>query len=281
MKKLMIAFGVSVITVALNAATVNWGSGAMYAPDADGNLTGVTYNSGTAGHFALSPAQGSILNTAGSHTLNIVYNGNSTTKANAITVEEPSSIDVATPPTTTFYAAGEKFDGRGLYIRRNFATAGSDTVKFDDHTADFTFTPKIFSKTDTKVTITYCGKTTTQNITIKAVDSITVSTPPTKTTGYIVGQSFDPTGMVIKVTYNDNSTVCCISGLNYPQTRMDSVYNIVDKSKDVVMKNLRSTRENQMKDDINFLSLGDEKNIKQEIHKPKTKRDIMSKYLKQ
>ena len=83
------------------------------------------------------------------------------------------------------------------------------------------------------------------------------------------------------VTYNDNATVCCISGLSYPQTRMDSVYNVVDNSKDVVMKNLRSTRENQMRDDINFLSLGEEKNAKQEIHKPKTKRDIMSKYLKQ
>lgn len=82
------------------------------------------------------------------------------------------------------------------------------------------------------------------------------------------------------VTYNDTSTVCCISGLSYPQQRLDSVYKIVDESKETIVKNLKSTLKTSMKDDINFLSeMANEKKQANPEHKPKSKRDIMSKYL--
>ncbi|HAB60890.1 MAG TPA: hypothetical protein DCE48_09330 [Lachnospiraceae bacterium] len=83
------------------------------------------------------------------------------------------------------------------------------------------------------------------------------------------------------VTYNDKSTVCCISGLSYPQQRFDSVYKIVEKSRDTVVKNLKSPMEVKMKSDIDFLNvLGTDKSKAKEEHKPKSKRDIMSKYLR-
>lgn len=83
------------------------------------------------------------------------------------------------------------------------------------------------------------------------------------------------------VTYNDKSTVCCITGLSYPQSRLDIVYNKVQESKDVIVKNLKSTRESRLKEDINFLdSIEVPQKEKQQDHKPKSKRDIMSKYLR-
>lgn len=43
--------------------------------------------------------------------------------------------------------------------------------------------------------------------------------------------------------FNDEKTICCISGLNYPQTRLDIVYNKVSENKEAIKKNLAATHE--------------------------------------
>lgn len=84
------------------------------------------------------------------------------------------------------------------------------------------------------------------------------------------------------VTYNDSSTICCLAGLSYPQTRLDAVYKKIEDNKDTVMKNLAATQETKLKTDVNFLDhLGNNIDVKpSKENKPKSKRDIMSKYLK-
>ena len=57
------------------------------------------------------------------------------------------------------------------------------------------------------VTVTYEGQTTTYDITVASpvtLSSIAVETAPTKVS-YTVGQSFDPTGLVIRRNYSDNT----------------------------------------------------------------------------
>lgn len=82
------------------------------------------------------------------------------------------------------------------------------------------------------------------------------------------------------ITYNSKETICCISGMSYPHERLDNVYKKVAESKDTVLKNLKSTTESSMKDDVDFLGeVQSNKSIKED-HKPKSKRDIMNKYLK-
>ena len=80
-------------------------------------------------------------------------------------------------------------------------------------------------------------------------------------------------------TFNDEETICCISGLTYPQTRLDTVYNKVAENKDLIRKNLAATGETKMKGGVNFLDDIDPVRKKPEGKKPQSKRDIMSKYL--
>ncbi len=80
-------------------------------------------------------------------------------------------------------------------------------------------------------------------------------------------------------TFNDQGTICCISGLTYPQARFEDIYKKVSENKDLIKKNLAATHETGMKKNINFLEdiVGSER--KTEVQKPKSRRDIMSKYL--
>ena len=80
-------------------------------------------------------------------------------------------------------------------------------------------------------------------------------------------------------TFNDEETICCMSGLSYPQMRLDLIYNKVAQNKELIQKNLAATRETEFKHGVNFLN--DIKPVRQqgEGQKPQSKRDIMSKYL--
>ncbi len=80
-------------------------------------------------------------------------------------------------------------------------------------------------------------------------------------------------------TFNDDETICCISGLTYPQTRLDVIYNKVSENKDLIKKNLAAAKEAGLKSGINFLNEIEPQKKKPENKKPQSKRDIMSKYL--
>ena len=53
-------------------------------------------------------------------------------------------------------------------------------------------------------------------------------------------------------TFNAEETICCISGLTYPQTRLELVYNKVAENKDLIKKNLAATRETGLKGGVKF-----------------------------
>lgn len=80
-------------------------------------------------------------------------------------------------------------------------------------------------------------------------------------------------------TFNDDETICCISGLTYPKARLDVVYNKVAENRDQIKKSLAATKETELKGDINFLDDMEPARKKVEPKKPQSKRDIMSKYL--
>lgn len=131
-------------------------------------------------------------------------------KVPASSTKTLSSISVSTAPTKTTYTAGEYFDPTGLVITRTYSDSTSDTYTYADHTSDFTFSPTTstaLTTSDVSVTITYGGKSCNQAITVnaaKTLSSISVSTAPTKTT-YTAGESFDPTGLVIRRNYSDST----------------------------------------------------------------------------
>ena len=132
-------------------------------------------------------------------------------KVNSSVGKTLQSISVQTPPTKTVYTAGENFDPTGLVITKNFTDSTSETYAYAGHTSEFSFSPSLSTSlqtSHTSVTITYGGKTCSQTITVnaaKTLANISIYTAPTKLT-YYAGDTFDPTGLVIRRNYSDNST---------------------------------------------------------------------------
>lgn len=79
-------------------------------------------------------------------------------------------------------------------------------------------------------------------------------------------------------TFNDKETICCLSGLTYPLTRLEQIYAKVEANRETIKKNLEATRDTSMKRGVNFLE-DLQPSGKQETGKPQSKRNIMSKYL--
>ena len=80
-------------------------------------------------------------------------------------------------------------------------------------------------------------------------------------------------------TFNGEETICCLSGLTYPQTRLEAVYLKVSENEGLIRQNLAATRENSLKRGVNFLAELEVVTEKAAEKKPQSRRDIMSKYL--
>jgi len=80
-------------------------------------------------------------------------------------------------------------------------------------------------------------------------------------------------------TFNEEETICCMSGLTYPQTRLEAVYNKVAENEELIRQNLAATQETGLKHDVNFLTALEPAKGKNVEKKPQSRRDIMSKYL--
>lgn len=74
-------------------------------------------------------------------------------------------------------------------------------------------------------------------------------------------------------------TVLCASGLSFPQTRLDLIYERIDENRETIKKNLKATHELSLKGDVDFLSEPSVNTKKDDEKKPKSRRDIMTKYL--
>lgn len=80
-------------------------------------------------------------------------------------------------------------------------------------------------------------------------------------------------------TFNDEGTICCLSGLTYPQTRLGVIYDRVAGNRELIQQNLAATRESGLKRGVNFLDDLDAVKGKATEKKPQSRRDIMNKYL--
>lgn len=122
-----------------------------------------------------------------------------------------SGIAVTKAPTKTDYFVGDKFDPAGMEVK---ATYSDKSTKVLAQTA-YKLTPAptaTLRVTDKAVTVSYTEgsvtKTAATPISVKikpSVQSIEVTTMPTKTT-YVEGEKFDPAGMVVTATLSDKTT---------------------------------------------------------------------------
>lgn len=159
----------------------------------------------------------------------ISYGGKTVTLPITVVAKSVSEIKVKTAPKTK-YVEGQKFNPEGLELELLYNDKSTETIAYidgvDGNASDFTFTPSVDATLTTAndtVTIKYIEKTVPLAILVekKQLASISVQTPPTKTE-YVVGESFDPTGLVITLQYNNGDIV---KDINYSEgLNQESLY---------------------------------------------------------
>lgn len=132
-----------------------------------------------------------------------------------------SSISITTPPTKTAYYAGDTFDRSGMVVTAYFSDSTNSAVSYDATGAsgyNYSTSALVAGATTHTISYTFEGVTKTANATITvtavALSSISISGTPTKTS-YLVGQSFDPTGITVTATRNNGSTANVTSSTTY------------------------------------------------------------------
>lgn len=97
------------------------------------------------------------------------------------------------------------------------------------------------------------------------------------------------TGMPIDIfqTFNEHSTICCLSGLTFPATRLEKTYKAVNENKEKVIRAMNANTQIELKEGINFFQESARSKPVKEARKNtpetpsgKSKRELlMSKYL--
>ena len=173
------------------------------ALDSTGLTLTATYNNGktetvTTG-FTCSALDSS---SAGQKTITVTYQGLTTTFSVTVIAVNLVSVSVKTMPNKTNYFTGEPFDQTGLTLTATYNNGNTETISSGIECTGFS-SATAGQKT---VTASYGGKSTTFTVEVKAIvpTGITVKTAPNKTE-YFVGDSYDGTGLVVNVTYNNGT----------------------------------------------------------------------------
>ena len=141
-------------------------------------------------------------NTVGVQTITVTYEGKSDTFNVTVNAVELSSFEIVTPPSKTSYYVGDSLDPTDLVVKAvyNNGSVGNPEIGALDFVYDFSETgPQT-------VTVSYGEMSDTFDVTVSAVElsSFEIVTPPSKTS-YYVGDSLDPTDLVVKAVYNNGS----------------------------------------------------------------------------
>jgi len=112
-------------------------------------------------------------------------------------------IKVDKAPNKTNYVVGQNFDKTGMVITGVYKD--ESTVEILDYTVE---NGTNLRKEQTSVTISYLGKTTTQDITVveKNITGISINQKPTKLTYVQNKENLDLSGGIITIAYNDETT---------------------------------------------------------------------------
>lgn len=126
-------------------------------------------------------------------------------------VDPIQSVSISTQPTKKSYTEGLHFDPTGLEVNVHHESGANEVVKYSEHASDFGFTPSLttaLQESDTSVAVTYKGVSAGSvsiTVTKKTATSAKIKTSPSKVT-YSAGEKFNPSGLVVTVTYSDSST---------------------------------------------------------------------------
>ncbi len=163
-----------------------------------------------------SPMQ---LNLAGKQTIQVTYDGMTTSFEVDVTVLEVTELSVKSNPKDLSYYVGETLDTSGLTLTCVYNNGISEMID-----SGFTCTPQKLSATGKhKITVSYEGKETDFDVYVAAVmaSEISVKSNPSDTS-YFVGETLDTGGLKLTVKYNDGTTETVSSGFTCSPTKLST-----------------------------------------------------------
>lgn len=209
------SFAVEVVDTTAQKATIKTlPQKTTYAPgdtlDTTGLSVEVTYGNGTKKVFQSGFSVKADLTKTGNVTVQVTVEGLSVQYTVKVEEKKVRSLDLAKLPNKTDYVVGESLNTTGMQLRANYTDGSTTTI-----TSGWSTSCDLTKEGASTVTVTYGGKTVTFAVTVRAREtetkeertllSLSVLTMPQKTE-YTVGESFDPTGLVLLATYSDGST---------------------------------------------------------------------------
>lgn len=135
---------------------------------------------------------------SGTYTITFEKFGRSVTFEVKVVPVKATGIIIATPPNKTSYIEGQTLDTTGLIVKLEYNNGKTETI------TDYTIEEYETTVGTRNITVTYEDFSASFSVEFvpKTLTSIMVTTQPSKAK-YVVGEAFDPTGMVVKAVYDN------------------------------------------------------------------------------
>lgn len=159
------------------------------------------------------------MDAAGQRKVTVTYKGYSTSFTITVNEKKLSLIRIKSRPDKTSYDVGETLQTKGLKIEAVYSDGTTKTIS-----GGFECSPvKLTSAGSKMIEVTYMGCSARFTVSVEElqVSSISIYQEPDKKS-YIVGEAFDPTGMVLNATYSNGTTEKIYSGFDWNLQRFDS-----------------------------------------------------------
>lgn len=166
--------------------------------DSTGLIITAYYNNNTSEQVTGYTLSSPDMSAYGSKTVTVTFDEK--TVDFSILVVDISGIEIKTPPTKQEYLVGDAFDSTGLTVLAKYTDGTSETI-----TSGFTVSELDSSSIGEKeITVTYKNHTATFKVLVYELQGIRITHYPEKTY-YRVGETFDPTGLIVVVLRTDNT----------------------------------------------------------------------------
>lgn len=166
--------------------------------DSTGLIITAYYNDNTSEQVTGYTLSNPDMSTYGSKTVTVTFDEK--TVDFSILVVDISGIEIETPPTKQEYLVGDALDSTGLTVLAKYTDGTSETIA-----SGFTVSELDSSSIGEKeITVTYKNHTATFKVLVYELQGIRITHYPEKTY-YRVGETFDPTGLVVVAMRTDNT----------------------------------------------------------------------------
>lgn len=166
--------------------------------DSTGLIITAYYNDNTSEQVTGYTLSSPDMSTYGSKTVTVTFDEK--TVDFSILVVDISGIEIKTPPTKQEYLVGDALDSAGLTVLVKYTDGTSETI-----TSGFTVSELDSSSIGEKeITVTYKNHTATFKVLVYELQGIRITHYPEKTY-YRVGETFDPTGLVVVAMRTNNT----------------------------------------------------------------------------